>query len=151
MQPEVTMPDAEISRILHFVIDKNPNPRCRPGIVVEDHLPNNPLALVNLVVFLDGSNDSPWGIDKHRHDNNAPSANLINCTHWEPSITPNHLVRVVGTWHWPRECGSLVNPAEPFTDDERRRVFHMHVEGIRDLNHCTACIAEAEYVRNARK
>lgn len=79
---------AQIGRILHYVIDKRGTPQCRPALVVEDW---GGQPRINLQISMDGSNDT-W-------PNTA--------SNWKTSIGPNHKVKEVGTWHWPRECDNL--------------------------------------------
>lgn len=153
-----TLDDVQIGRILHFVI---PSGKCRPAIVVEDWPEAGKPGYCNLVVFPDGSNDGKYGVDDHTHQyvmgepmiggksmrSATDKANLPLMTGWETSVLPNHAVRAVRTWHWPRECKNLHKPAVPFVDDEKRVNHHNHAEGMKDYHNCIGCIAEQNYVK----
>lgn len=153
-----------VGRTLHYVVDIEGSPRCRAAIVVEDW--DN--SRVNLVVFPDGSNDGKYGIDNHEHRYSFSSgepvfggpsnvhstttgpANIPLMVRWEQNVMPNHAHRAVGSWHWPRECYRLEQPAAPFIDpDTKQKYFHTHGSGFRDENNCPACIMEKNV--NARR
>lgn len=129
MQEELLNNNAERGRILHFVLDKGYSLQCRPAMVVEDWPESGRPGYVNLVVFIDGSNDNR----NYEADGRMP---LV----WQTSVLPNHAVKVYRTWHWPRECKSLHPAAEPFTVTNKGRFHHTHQGGIRDVPNCYACL-----------
>lgn len=144
--------NAEIVRLLHFVLDKYPYPnKCRPAMVVEDWPGRWPSGLVNLVVFPDGTNDGPYGVDDHRHYHNNEHTDRANTSlliRWETSVLPNHSIKAVRSWHWPRECKNLHEPAEVFIDEfTKERYYHNHADGLEDLHNCVGCIAKAKFVK----
>lgn len=157
-----TLDEVSVGRILHFVI---PSGKCRPAITVEDWQGNGQPGLCNLVVFPDGSNDGKYGVDDHTHQTTGSksidprifgdgviaertgSANLPLLVGWETSVHPNHAVKAIRTWHWPRECKGLHPPASPFTDENKETWHHNHVDGMRDPHNCPGCIAEARYAK----
>jgi len=114
-------------RIMHFVLDhKTRNPgECRPAIVVRDFGGSNPLASLNMVVFMDGGNDTM------QYENDGP---LIR---WETSVIAAHDVKVKRSWHWPRECSHLQPAAETIIDG--KLLDHPHAVGMVDINNCWAC------------
>lgn len=75
------MDEAQIARLLHFVIIKDGRPRCRPAVVVEDE-DNHKNGSVNIQVLGDSNRSISW----------------------HTSVRPNHVYKQVSTWHWPREC-----------------------------------------------
>lgn len=158
--------NAEIGRILHFVLDKYPNPnKCRPAIVVEDWPGNGRTGLVNIAVFTDGSNDGKYGVDDHTHQipglfriedativeklpYKTDKANLPLMVGWETSVLPNHAVKAVRTWHWPRECKSLHEPMEVFIEEyTKERYYHNHGNDMTDIHNCVGCIAKAKFIK----
>ena len=156
--------NAEIVRLLHFVLDKYPYPnKCRPAMVVEDWPGKGPSGLVNLIVFPDGTNDGAYGTDKHYHQYQrydpqvnadiyqAPTyeANTSLLVRWETSVLPNHSVRAVRSWHWPRECKSLHEPMEVFIEEfTKERYYHNHADGLEDIHNCVGCIAKAKFIKD---
>lgn len=150
MQEELNVDVATVGRILHLVITSG---RCRPATVVEafEYSQNKPGA-VNLVVLLDGSNDGLIGVDQHTHSsaellNPTNGANVPLLTRWETSVLPNHAVRAVRSWHWPRECANLAHPLAPFTSKEKEVFYHNHIEGIEDIQRCYACLRRHEELK----
>lgn len=153
--------NAEIVRLLHFVLDKYPYPnKCRPAMVVEDWPGKGPSGLVNLVVFTDGTNDGKYGQDDHTHQytsqiiaggtlrSSTDRANLPLLIGWETSVLPNHSVKAVRSWHWPRECKSLHEPMEVFIEEfTKERYYHNHADGMTDIHNCVGCIARAKFVK----
>jgi hypothetical protein len=139
--------EVQIGRVLHFVIFKRGRSQCRPALVVEDWPDQGRPGYCNLVVFPDGTNDGLYGTDIHRHhlgiDKNPAFTGIANnslLVHWETSVLPNHAVKAVGTWHWPRGCSNLVLPAEPFTHPDTKEVaHHNHAESYTDIRNCIAC------------
>ncbi len=77
-----------IGRVVHFVLGPNANNvlagqgEHRPGLIVRVWNPN----CVNLIVFLDGSNDTDRVDEQH--------------TMWVTSVV-NDDTGKPGTWHWP--------------------------------------------------
>lgn len=143
---------AEVSRILHFVIETpSLGIRCRPAIVVEDYPELRQPGLVDISVFTDGAADGPYGIDNHRHgsDDNMPEAgnttrvNYSLASRLEVAIRPNHSCRAVGSWHWPRECRVLQDPINPYIDTTGVKVHHVHGLGLAG-DFCPACRREYE-------
>jgi hypothetical protein len=74
---------AQVGRILHFVLYDGYNLYCRPAIVVGEQI--TPGA-VDLVIFA------------------VDDSNVSGLTH---GVTPNHKTKLFQTWHWPRECKHL--------------------------------------------
>lgn len=149
---EFNVDEAQVGRILHFVTREG---NCRPALVVNDWPGAGRPGYVNLVVFPDGSNDRDrdYGIDKHVHkleeDKRTDIANMPLLTRWETSVHPNHAVRAVGFWHWPRECKNLQDAAPPYIDKAGVKTFHTHAAGIVDARNCYACRHESnEVARN---
>lgn len=151
-QQELNTDEAQIGRILHFVIDKGDRPQCRPAIVIHDWPDQGKPGYVNLAVFPDGSNDDKYGIDDHKHklksDISLPigedtsQANVPLMIRWETSCMPNHAVRVVRSWHWPRECGGLGDPPEPVKGEHNVLYYHNHTADVKDPHNCPACIQQ---------
>ena len=150
-EQEVNVDDAQIGRVVHFVIEKSGGPQCRPAFVVHDWPDQGKAGYVNLVVFPDGTNDGEYGTDRHNHKLTGPAQidqqKISNAggpvlVKWETSVNPNHAVRAVRSWHWGRECPRLQQPAEPFTDQNGVIAHHNHVTGIVDPNNCWACSRE---------
>lgn len=146
--------NAEIVRLLHFVLDKYPYPnKCRPAMVVEDWPGKGPSGLVNLVVFPDGTNDGAYGVDKHDHSSVGMAtrtgvANTSLLVRWETSVLPNHSVKAVRSWHWPRECKNLKEPMEAFIEEyTKERYYHNHPDGAEDIHNCVGCVAKAKFVK----
>lgn len=159
---EFNVDEAQIGRILHYVIDKGYKLQCRPAIVVEDWPDQGKPGYVNLVVFLDGTNDaSAGGEDVHVHDYGFESGELViggpsnwrevktgpakgsKLTDWQTSVNPNHAVRAHRTWHWPRECTSMHEPAKPY-ENLNHRYHHNHAAGVVDEHNCYACHQELD-------
>lgn len=141
---------AEISRVLHFVIDTPNGIKCRPAIVLEDYLELRQPGLVDLVVFPDGGMDGPYGVDRHDHqslpDNDelhTGKANYPLTGRLETAIRPNHSCRGVRSWHWPRECKALQDPINPYVDSTGVKFHHVHGLGIAG-DFCSACRREYE-------
>lgn len=158
MNQELNMDEAQIGRVLHFVLEGyQGRPQCRPALVVEDWPSQGKPGYVNLCVFPDGTNDGKYGTDDHdhgvpsHHEGQSPErshkANLSMMTHWETSVLPNHAVKAVRTWHWPRECRNLQNPAEPYVNSAKERYQHNHAEGVVDVHNCTACKMEERAIK----
>lgn len=80
MNEELQMDEAEVSRILHYVLLIDGRVICRPGIVIQD----NGKGFVDLEVF--GLGDRS-----------------IKTCH------ANHKTKELRSWHWPRACKSLPN------------------------------------------
>lgn len=149
--------EAQVGRVLHFVVDNGHGLRCRPALVVEDWPEQGKPGYVNLIVFPDGSNDGDYGKDKHDHPYTYQSGEIIlggpsnsvrtrtgpvdspARTIWETSVNPNHAVRAFRTWHWPRECKTMENPASPFQSNDIGRIHHNHAAGFVDPHNCIAC------------
>lgn len=74
MQEEINVDEAQVARVLHYVV----NGKCKPAIVENSYLEEP--GRLDLVVF-----------------------NLFDTLYTE-NVFPNHLRRVNKTWHWPREC-----------------------------------------------
>ena len=155
-EQEINVDDAQIGRVVHFVIEKNGGTQCRPAFVVYDWPDQGKPGYVNLVVFPDGTNDGEYGTDHHNHNlsfdggmnpNVTGSARGAALTRWETSVTPNHAVKVVRSWHWGRECPRLQQPAEPFIEQGGIRVHHNHAAGIVDIHNCYACSREKAAVK----
>lgn len=155
---EFGVDEAQIGRVLHFVIERAGGVQCRPAFVVHDNPGAGQSGNINLAVFPDGSNDGKYGIDDHSHAlnrianvdgeivdrTNMPNVNLS--ARWETSVHPNHAVKAYQTWHWPRECVKLDQAAEPFLDPiENRQIHHSHASGTTDHRSCYACQREASY------
>jgi hypothetical protein len=150
MNQDINMDEAQVGRILHFVIsDSQGRSQCRPAIVVNDWPAQGKPGYVNIVVFTDGSNDGKYGTDDHVHNglNKADPANLTLSNRWETSVLPNHAVRAIRSWHWPRECKALAQPASPFVNSAKERYHHNHADGMVDTHNCSACHMEHESLK----
>lgn len=142
---------AEVSRILHYVIENSQGIRCRPAIVVENYPELHQPGLVDVMVFPDGGMDGRYGVDDHRHgsDDNMPEASKTTRANYniggrlEQGVRPNHFCRAVGSWHWPRECHAIPDPINPYIDSTGLKVNHNHGLGISDAA-CKACQREFE-------
>ncbi len=78
-------------RVVHYVLK---NGEHRPAIVVNAWNPDSPLrkqGIVNMVVFLDGSND---GIEAGRAHLDTALQAWRTSVHYSEDKEP-------GTWHWP--------------------------------------------------
>ena len=153
MNEEINVDEAQIGRVLHFVIDKSGRPQCRPALVVEDWPSQGKPGYVNLVVFPDGSNDGKWGIDNHAHQlgKTEEGASVVTLgtnvpllTRWETSVLPNHAVRAVRSWHWPRECIRLEQPMEPYKPEHENPIPHNHAVSVVDTHNCYACSRQTQ-------
>lgn len=134
--------EVQIGRVLHFVIEKGQVVQCRPALVVEDWPNQGKPGYCNLVVFPDGTNDGAYGTDQHMHNHGiakTDGANTSLLVRWETSVLPNHAVRSVRSWHWPRECVHLSQPPEPFVNEAKERFHHNHATGVVDIHNCIAC------------
>lgn len=129
---------AQIGRVLHFVIDKGHKLQCRPALVVEDWPEQGKPGYVNLVVFVDGSNDKPTA----QRPNNTAEMWELNPTLWETSVMPNHAVRAHRSWHWPKECSHLDEPLAPYIGVDRKRYHHNHRGDVVDLHNCYGCMVK---------
>lgn len=131
-QEEVGLEEASVARIVHFVIWDGFREVCRPAIVVNDWPGSGRTGYVNIQVFTDYSNDGAWG----------KSGQV-----WETSVLPNQAVRAIRTWHWPRLCKKLQNPAPPYKPSpQEKAVHHAHQAGMLDVHNCYACRLEQEQV-----
>lgn len=153
MQEELNVDEVQVSRSLHFVVHTHGQNRCRPAVVVEAWHDQGKPGYCNLVVFTDGTNDGQYGTDEHKHffgqqDSDTPvkvygldtsKANLSLLTRWETSVMPNHAVRAVRSWHWPRECKGLELPAAPYTNLAKEVFHHNHGDSVKDPHNCYAC------------
>lgn len=129
MNEEITNVDqAQVSRNLHYVLDNGVSTRCRPAMVVENWPGSSPPGLVNLVVFPDGSNDGRGFL----------SASQFILPIWKTSVPPNHAIKANRTWHWPRECDHMQEPAPPYVDRSGKTNHHNHISDVEDSN-CYAC------------
>lgn len=137
--------NASVGRVLHFVIENRHGIRCRPAVVVEDWPESGKPGYVNLQVFTDGSNDGHYGLDDHEHGMSigprTEKANETLSTRWETSVLPNHAVKAVRSWHWPRLCSGLEQPPEPYVDGSNTRYHHNHKAEMADEHNCLACSA----------
>ena len=148
-----------VGRIVHFVIERSyaedprifeaPDVFCRPGIVVRSWAMQHGVdGAVNMVVFLDGSNDGVLAKDSHTHFLGGDAAatlapNISLLSRWQTSVPPNHAVKTPGQWHWPRECARMswaesamhVYPGQ----EKPTKIYHLHVRGLTDPDHCMAC------------
>lgn len=120
MNEEFNVDEAQIGRVLHFVVPDTNGTKCRPAIVVEDWPKSGRPGYVNLQVLTDGKND---GKD-----------NVV----WETSVLPNHAARAMRSWHWPRECGKLESPPPAYVKDGTVW-HHNHMAGLLDIHNCSAC------------
>ena len=78
-----------IGRVVHYVLEAGPHQgEHRPAFIVRVW-GDTPDALVNLQVFVDGSNDY------YKHQGPEP------LTLWRTSVHRNNDASVFGTWHWP--------------------------------------------------
>lgn len=152
--------EAQIGRVLHFVIDKAGQPQCRPAFVVHDWPSQGKPGYVNLVVFPDGTNDGKYGTDQHDHSysytegemviggqsnmrsGRVGGANSSLLTRWETSVFPNHGTKAVRSWHWPRECARLQEPMAPYKAQDGLQ-HHNHADGVVDVHNCYACSRQA--------
>lgn len=153
---EFNVDEVQIGRILHFVTYNRDRPQCRPAIVVEDWPNQGKPGYANMIVFPDGSNDGKYGVDDHKHGYsqrtgepriggpsnvaraNTDIANVPLLTRWETSVLPNHAVKAVRSWHWPRECSKLHAAMEPFKSEDGI-IHHNHEESVNDPHNCPAC------------
>lgn len=141
--PIPNVDEAVVARVLHFVLDVY-KPVCRPAIVVNDWPGVGRTGFVNLVVFPDGSND---GVTGHTHDlpdlvggGHTRISEFIYTPIWVTSVLPNHAVRAVRSWHWPRECKALIEPAPPYFHEFSKKYFyHTHAADMTDEHNCYAC------------
>lgn len=129
MNENIQVDEAQIGRILHYVIDKGYKLQCRPAIVVEDWPDQGKPGYVNLQLFLDGTNDASYK------------------TGWETSVLPNHAVRANRTWHWPRECPGLGNPPPAYTSGSDIKYHHNHTDAVIDVANCVACKVSTEEIQ----
>jgi hypothetical protein len=84
------IPGLSEGRIVHFVLSRGPSAgQHRPAIVVKDW--KLPSGVVNLVVFLDGTNDT----SSYYHD--------MPVTKWETSVAYSEDPKPF-TWHWPERA-----------------------------------------------
>lgn len=92
------------ARVVHYVL---PDGQHRPALVVrvwrQDHLPGKPpTGLVQVQVFLDGTNDLATVADLV-----GPEAAPQNCVRgmmWVTSVHHDPEGRIRGTWHWPERA-----------------------------------------------
>jgi hypothetical protein len=78
-----------VVKLIHYVLDAGPNQgQCRPAIVIRSW-GDNPDSLINIQVFVDGSNDY------FVHQEEKP---LVI---WRTSVHHDESSKVSGTWHWP--------------------------------------------------
>lgn len=111
MNEELDLDQAQVGRILHFVIDKGNYLKCSPAIVVEE------LPVVGSVLLQVFSRDEiSYHIDS----------------------SPNHDVKVFHSWHWPRECAKLHTAAKPYVG-LKQKYHHTHEQNVIDTNNCYAC------------
>jgi hypothetical protein len=107
-------------RIVHFVLDNhvfktNPDEAgnqqsiegliCRPAIIVNALGGKSEDGMVNLQIFLDGTNDSRFVAEKINNINTniffdlSPNSNLV-LNAWATSVKYSE-TKETGTWHWP--------------------------------------------------
>lgn len=134
-----------VGRIVHLVIERSyernpdifeaPDAFCRPAIVVRSWaMQHGTDGAVNMVAFLDGSNDGINSNDSHWLH-----------SRWFTSIPPNHAVKIPSQWHWPRECGRMAWAESVMVQypghEKATKVYHNHVMALVDPDHCQACKA----------
>lgn len=156
-----SLDEVQIGRVLHFVTEHYGKPQCRPALVVEDWPNQGKPGYVNIVVFPDGTNDGKYGTDEHDHPippsiaydnqlgNRIGKANVSLMTRWETSVMPNHAVRAVRSWHWPRECVRLRLPMEPLNLPDEGLIHHNHEANVVDIANCYACSRQAKTTAEA--
>lgn len=87
-----------ISCVVHYVLEAGPHQgEHRPALIVRVW-GDTPESLVNLQVFVDGSNDY------YKHQGPEP------LTLWRTSVHRNDSAAVLGTWHWPEFVPSADGP-----------------------------------------
>ena len=83
-------------RIIHYVLK---NGKHRPAIIVQEwDEGGGAIGLINVVVFLDGTND----LDRTGDVAEFSSAEIERCTAWRTSIHFS-ATKEPGTWHWPEK------------------------------------------------